>query len=114
MFFNPTCGHCEEQTLAFEENKELFKNTQIILVGSPDVGEYMNGFATRTHLNEHPYIWMGLDYDNIISKAYLYYSLPQLCIYGKDDRLIRMISGGASIDTLKPIIEMAAKPQLKK
>ncbi len=89
MFFNPTCGHCEEQTLSFEENKELFKNTQIILIGSPDVGEYMNEFATRTHLNEHPEILLGLDYDNLISKAYLYFSLPQLCIYGKDDKLIK-------------------------
>jgi thiol-disulfide isomerase/thioredoxin len=113
MFFNPTCGHCEEQTLHFEENRELFKKTQIILVASPDVGEYLNDFAVKTHLNEYPEIWMGMDYDNLISKAYLYYQLPQLCIYDKHDKLIRMMSGGGSIDTLRPYIKMAEKPQSK-
>jgi thiol-disulfide isomerase/thioredoxin len=105
MFFNPTCGHCEEQTLKFQANMELFKNTQLILVASPDVGEYVNDFATKTHLNEYPQIWMGLDYDNLISKAYLYYSLPQLCIYNKEKTLVKMMSGGAEIDSLKQYIQ---------
>lgn len=101
MFFNPTCGHCEEQTLKFQAHMDLFKNTQIILVASPDVGEYLNDFAVKTHLNEYPQIWVGMDYDNLISKAYTYNALPQLCIYDNNYRLVKILSGGSEIDSLK-------------
>jgi len=105
MLFNPTCGHCEEQTELFEKNIGLFKNTQLLLVAAPLMGPYLNNFAQKFHLNEYPQILMGLDYDNLISKSFLYYALPQLCIYNKDKKLVRMISGGAPLDSLRQYIQ---------
>ena len=101
MLFNPTCGHCEEQTESFQKNIGLFKNTQLLFIAAPSMGPYMGGYAQKYHLNEYPQIWFGLDYDNFIEKAFLYYALPQLCIYDKDKKLVRMMSGGTPIDSLK-------------
>ena len=100
MMFNPGCDHCQAQTDSFTKHIDLFKNTQLLLVAGPMIGENMGHFAKAHRLNEYPQIWMGLDYDNLISKAFLYYSLPQLCIYGKDKKLVRMLSGGTPIDSL--------------
>ena len=101
MLFNPTCGHCEEQTELFVKNLKEFKNTQLLFVATPVMGPYMNAYAEKFHLREHPEILFGLDYDNLVEKTFLYYALPQLCIYDKDKKLVKMISGGAPMDSLR-------------
>lgn len=105
MLFNPTCGHCEEQTEQFEKNIGLFKNVQLLFIAAPIMGPYLGNYATKYHLNEYPQIWCGLDYDNFIDKAFLYYALPQLCIYDKNQKLIKNMSGGTPIDSLKQYIQ---------
>jgi protein-disulfide isomerase len=105
MLFNPTCEHCEQQAERFQKNLGVFKNTQLIFLASPTMGPYMTLFAEKFHLNEYPQIWIGLDYDNFIERAFLYYALPQLCIYNKEKKLERMISGGAPVDSLRQYIQ---------
>ena len=105
MLFNPTCGHCEEQTELFVKNLHAFKNTQLMLVAGPAMGPYMNNFAQKFNLKDYPQIWLGLDYDSFIEKAFLYSALPQLCRYNKDKKLIRMMSGGTPLDSLRQYIQ---------
>ena len=78
-----------------------FSAAAIYLVAGHLLGPYLNNFAQKYNLRDHPQIWMGMDYDNLIDKAFLYYALPQLCVYDKDKKLVKMFSGGAPIDTLK-------------
>lgn len=104
MLFNPTCGHCEEQTELFQKNIGQLRNTQLLLVAVPAMGPYLNNFYQKFHLNEYPQIWMGLDYDNLVPKTFLYYSLPQLNVYDKDKKLLKIFSGGAPMDSLKQYI----------
>lgn len=105
MLFNPGCDHCQAQTDSFTKHIDLFKHTQLMMVVAPLVGEHLGHFAKEHRLNEYPQIWMGMDYDNLVGKTFLYYSLPQLCIYGKDKKLVRMLSGGTPIDSLKQYIQ---------
>jgi thiol-disulfide isomerase/thioredoxin len=105
MFFNPGCGHCEEQTDSMLHHMEVFKNTQIILVAGHLLGPMLNGFAQKYNLRDYPQIWMGMDYDHLVEKAFLYYALPQLCVYNKDQKLVKMFSGGAPIDSLRKYLQ---------
>lgn len=105
MMFNPTCEHCEDQTRLFEKNISLFDKTNLVLVAGEMMMPYMEYFENVTRVKEYPAIKYGVDSAGFIDKTFTYDKLPQINIYDKDRKLVRIFTGGVSIDTLKMYIE---------
>lgn len=105
MMFNPTCEHCQEETELFKKNIYAFKKTQLILVAAPVMKDYMEFFENVVRVKEYPTVQVSLDSCKFIDRAFTYQSLPQINIYDKERKLIKMFSGDTPMDSLRQYIE---------
>jgi thiol-disulfide isomerase/thioredoxin len=106
MMFNPTCGHCEEQTRLLTDHIFLFKNSRLVLLAGPMMLPYLEHFNQNTQVSGFPEtILMGVDSAGFIDRTFLYETLPQINIYDHDRKLIKSFTGVTPIDTLKQYIE---------
>jgi hypothetical protein len=104
MVFNPTCSHCEEETIMLEKNIGLFKNTKIYLLATPVMQPYLADFSKRMHISEYPEIKVGIDSSGFLNNVFLYQALPQINIY-RHGKLVKTFSGEADIDALRKYID---------
>jgi thioredoxin-related protein len=104
MFFNPTCGHCEEFTETLKKNIFLFKKTKVIMVAGSMMQPYLPDFIKKHELSKYPTLTMGVDSSEMINKMYMYQSLPQLNIYNKERKLIKFFTGDIAIDSIRSYI----------
>ncbi len=104
MLFNPTCGHCEDATRMLEKHLDLFRDNQILLLSAAGMMPYMDYFDATTKVYQYPKIQVGVDSAGVIEKTFIYNSLPQINIYDKDHKLLKIFTGDVSIDSLRPYI----------
>jgi thiol-disulfide isomerase/thioredoxin len=105
LMFNPTCEHCQDATRMLEQNLFLFKKSQLLLMAVSTMEAYMEFFDSVTKVSQYPSIKVGLDQSQFIDKTFTYQMLPQINIYDKDRKLIKIFTGDTPIDSLKPYIE---------
>ncbi len=105
MMFNPTCSHCIEETDLLKTNIHLFNKSKLLLLANKSMKDYLPEFYKQRNLKDFPKITIGLDSIGFINQAYLYRALPQINIYDKNHKLIKIYSGEAPIDSLKQYIE---------
>ncbi len=105
MMFNPNCSHCVEETEVLKRNIDLFKKTKIVMVANNKMKTYLNDFVKQRNTKAFPTFSVGLDSNNFTNQAYLYKALPQINIYNKERKLIKIYNGDISIDSLKAYIQ---------
>ncbi len=105
MLFNPTCGHCEDETVMLQKNIGLFKKSKFLMMANPVMVPYMSDFVNRLHLAEYPVFTVGVDSAGYVNNVFLYQALPQINIYNTERKLLKVYSGEVSIDTLKQYIQ---------
>lgn len=105
MLFNPTCEHCENVTKAMERNIFLFKKTKVLLVAGAPMMEYLPYFENNLKTAEYPTLIVGIDSNFLVDRTFTYNNLPQISVYDKDRRFIKMFTGEVAIDSLKPYIQ---------
>lgn len=105
MMFNPTCEHCQEEARIIIKNLPLFDSTKLMFLAAAGMKEYLSFFDAVTRASKHPKIAMGVDSAKFIDKTFKYQSLPQINIYNKDRKLVRIFNGEVPLDSLKPYIE---------
>jgi thiol-disulfide isomerase/thioredoxin len=105
MMYNPTCGHCQEETQLLEKNIFLFKKSHIVLMAAPAMDTYMDFFENTTKVSQYPSIKVGLDNAGFIDKTFNYTGLPQINIYDKNRKLLKMFNSDTPLDSLKPFIQ---------
>jgi thiol-disulfide isomerase/thioredoxin len=106
MMFNPTCSHCMDETILLEKNGELFKRSKIALLANPVMKAYVGDFVKNTHIDQYPsFMYLGIDSADFINKVFLYRPLPQINIYDKNRKLIKIFTGEVVIDSLSKYIQ---------
>lgn len=105
MIFNPTCDHCQEQTINFEKNIDLFDKSKILMVASPGMIDYLQFYNNVTRYFEYPKITVAVDSAGFIDKVFTYEHLPQINVYDKKRNLLKIFTGDTPIEALKPYIE---------
>lgn len=107
MMFNPTCGHCEDETLLMEQHIELFKKSKILLVAAPVQTPNLPYFESNVKFSQYtPKITVAVDSAKLIEKIFNYVELPQINIYdGKTHRLLKTFNGLQPLDSLKAYIQ---------
>ena len=74
-------------------------------MAAPNMKDYFVFFENVTKVSKHPEINVGLDSAGFIDKTFVYQSLPQINIYDKERKLVKVFTGDVPIDSLKPYIE---------
>jgi len=105
MMFNPTCSHCEEMTLQMTNNIDAFKKTKVVLLATKPMAVYLPDYAQRRGIARYPAMYIGYDSLKFIDEMFLYQSLPQINIYDRNRKLLKIFTGEVPMDTLKKFIE---------
>jgi hypothetical protein len=105
MLFNPTCEHCEDETMLLRDNIALFKKTNLVLIAAAGMEPYLSYFFNNTKIADVPKIQVGTDSSGFIEKTFRYQSLPQINIYDKNRKLVEVFTGDTPLKALKPYIE---------
>jgi hypothetical protein len=105
MLFNPTCGHCEDETAMLQKNIGLFKKSKFLMMVNPVMMPYLSDFVNRLHLADYPLFTVGADSAGYVNNVFLYQALPQINIYNAERKLLKVYAGEVSIDTLKQYIQ---------
>ncbi len=105
MLFNPTCDHCEDQTRLFQKHLGIFTNSTLLLMAADKMGPYLGYFVNNTGADNFPSLQIGLDSSEYINKTFRYESLPQINIYDKQRKLIKIFTGLTPIDSLQAYIQ---------
>ncbi|WP_157977027.1 hypothetical protein [Taibaiella helva] len=104
FLFNPTCGHCIEMAKLVGKNISLFKKNAVLFMAGPAMLPYMGSFYQASGIGHHPEIKVGVDSAGAVDKLYTYSTLPQINIYDKDRKLVKIFHGDTPLDSLKKYI----------
>ncbi len=105
MMFNPTCDHCQEETTILQKNIDKFKKSKILLVAAPSMIDYLEFYNNVTRYSKYPQMVVGVDSAGFIDKTFTYASLPQINIYDKDRKLVKIFAGVTAFDAIEPYIK---------
>lgn len=105
MMFNPTCDHCIQTTQMLRDNLDRFEKTKIVLMATPNQIDNLGFFRSITEYNKFPKLQVGVDSAGFLDKTFLYQHLPQINIYDKHRKLIKVFTGDITIDSLKGLVE---------
>lgn len=106
IMFNPTCGHCQDETVLIGKNIKRFRKSKVLLLASPNMESLLSHFEGATNVSKfHPTMQVGLDSADFITKTFRYEALPQINIYDKDRKLVKILNGDIPMKDLEPFIE---------
>ena len=105
MIFDPGCHHCQEETKMIEESIGLFKKSKIVLITNENFGIRLPDFIKDEQTDRYHQFTIGIDSTGIMKKIFLYTQLPQINIYDKSRKLIKIFKGTTPIDSLRQYIQ---------
>lgn len=104
FLFNPTCGHCIQMAKLVGDHVEEFKKSDILFLAGPAMQPYMTSFYQASGIGKHPRIKVGVDSAGTVDRLYNYKTLPQINIYDKKRRLVKIFYGDTPLDSLRKFI----------
>lgn len=104
FLFNPTCGHCIKMAKLVNDNKDMFRKNNVLFMAGPAMMPYLPSFYQASGLDIKGDIKVGIDSASAVDRLYQYRMLPQINIYDKDRRLIKVYYGDVALDSLKKYI----------
>jgi hypothetical protein len=104
FLFNPTCGHCIQMAKLVSDNKEVFKDNHVLFLAGPAMMPYLASFYQASGINMHSDIKVGIDSASTVDRLYMYQTLPQINIYDKNRKLVKIMYGDVALDSLKRYI----------
>lgn len=105
LIFNPTCEHCMEKTKMLEENLKMLGKQKLVLTMTPDMSVYFKDFDRATDVLKYPKIKIAVDSGDYITRMTNYKGLPQMNIYDKDRKLLKIYNGNFTMDSLSAYIK---------
>jgi len=105
MIFSPLCDHCEDQAILFRDNISLFRKTKLVLIAAPSMRQHLDYFVNNTRIARIPKIIVGTDSNNYTARTFRYEMLPQINIYDKERKLVKVFTGSTPLDSLKVYIQ---------
>jgi len=101
VMFNPTCDHCVRMARLIDEHEAEFKKNKVLFLATAAMMPYLPGFHISTGITNKSPIKIGVDSASTVDRLYEYKTLPQINIYDKERRLIKIFHGDVPLDSLK-------------
>lgn len=106
FLFNPSCGHCIDAGTLLKQNCDSFKNVHVAFMAGAMMLPYMSTFYNATKIEQCNQYTIGVDSAGVIEQLYNYIALPQLNIYNKERKLVKILNGNISMATLRPYLNL--------
>ena len=100
---NPTCGDCNSLGALINRNAELFKQSKVVFMMTPQIAPNLEFFTNSTHVRDNPELIVGVDRNGTIDQMDDEEYLPYVNIY-KDGKLVQKMNGALSLDELKKFL----------
>ncbi|WP_158559402.1 TlpA family protein disulfide reductase [Deminuibacter soli] len=100
VYFNPDCGHCQQEAKSMIEHKSELTNGAFVFVSyhnPQQIGEFVKEYK----LKELAYVVAGRDTQYYIPSFFRIKFTPFVAVYDKKGNLQKTFEGGAEIDALK-------------
>ena len=101
FLFNPTCGHCIDMGKLMGDNRTAFSKEKVLFLAGAQMMPYLKSFYEATNLGQAPEMKVGIDSAKTVDNLYYYRTLPQINIYDKNNRLVKIFYGDTPLDSLK-------------
>lgn len=100
IFFDPGCGHCQQETAAIAKNYSKLKNVNLLFVSMNDPALMVSFFDTfGKELNDKPNVQMLYDRNqDFIQKIHVPNQFPANYVYAADGKLKSNWEGEKSIE----------------
>jgi len=105
MMFNPMCGHCEIATDSIEAHLDEFKKSRFLLFVYPNHEADMPVFNKTHKIDQYPNLLVGADSFKVTDRLFTYQGLPQINVYNKERKLIKIFNGDIYIDSIKAYLK---------
>ncbi|MFT4061459.1 MAG: hypothetical protein QM642_03770 [Edaphocola sp.] len=101
ILFNPTCGHCIGMAKVMTDSSALFAQSKVAFMAGTQMAPYLRSYIQAGGLGHTPQFAIGVDSAEAIEKLYNYTALPQINVYDKNRKLVRIFYGEIPLDSLK-------------
>ncbi|WP_169818777.1 TlpA family protein disulfide reductase [Niabella ginsenosidivorans] len=92
IYFSPTCDHCKEFVAALLQNRNRWKDKQVVLISYEHIRE-VKAFADSYHLSAYPNIKIGSEgYTFVVQQYYQIQRFPFVALFSRQGKLIKIIS----------------------
>jgi thiol-disulfide isomerase/thioredoxin len=100
IYFNPECGHCQEEAKELAKNMDKFKKVFFIMAAYHDM-EQIKEFAVTYGLDKFRNVRIGKDFKYFIPVFYQVKTTPFIAVYDKKGKLLKAFPGGMSVEDLE-------------
>ena len=92
-------------TDSIKAHLDEFKKAKILLFVYPNHEADMPFFNKNHAIKDYPQMFVGADSFKVTDRLFTYQGLPQINIYNKERKLIKIFQGDIFIDSLKAYIK---------
>lgn len=100
VYFNPDCGHCQQEAKNMVDHKDELKNAYFVFVSYHNP-QQIGDFVKEYKLKELAHVAAGRDTQYYIPSFFRIKFTPFIAVYNKAGILQKTFEGGAEIETLK-------------
>jgi peroxiredoxin len=99
VYFNTECEYCQSEAKQIQENKDQFKNVQLVFI-SFEEPKKITAFANNYKLNHYDNITFLSDTKITFAATFDVKSLPTVVLYDANQKLIAKIKGQTKVATI--------------
>lgn len=102
-YFNPECGHCQDEATALAKNMNKFTNAFFVMAASKEL-DLIKQFSEDFKLNNFPNLRIGHDTQYFLPVFYAVKQTPFTAVYNKKGKFLKAFENGYTIEELEKLI----------
>lgn len=103
-YFNPECGHCQDEATALAKNMDKFRNAFFVMAAYKDL-DLIKEFSENFGLDKFANIRIGRDTQYFLPAFYAVKSTPFTAVYNKSGKFLKAFENGYSIEELQKLVK---------
>jgi thiol-disulfide isomerase/thioredoxin len=103
-YFNPECGHCQDEAEELSKNMNKFKNVFFVMAAYKEM-DRVKEFSKRFGLDKFPNVKIGRDTQYFLPVFYAVQSTPFTAVYDKKGKFVRAFENGFTIEQLEKLVK---------
>jgi thiol-disulfide isomerase/thioredoxin len=103
-YFNPECGHCQDEAEALSKNMAKFKKAFFVMAAYKDM-DLIKEFGKRYGLDKFSNVRIGRDTQYFLPAFYAVQSTPFTAVYDKKGKFLRAFANGFTMEELEKLVK---------
>jgi thiol-disulfide isomerase/thioredoxin len=103
-YFNPECGHCQDEAKALAKHMDKFKNVFFVMAAYKEL-ELIREFSENFGLDAFPNLKIGRDTQYFLPVFYDVKSTPFTAVYDKKGKFLKAFENGYTISSLQALVK---------